>query len=147
MGEPVFIRSRWGTNRYVYNPHSPVGLALILLPFLVAAGVFLWLHDDGEWSDDELRTAVHEAAARLEAGPRIVDASRGLAPAIGDAIERTGEGPSFGARVSREGRSDHYTVTGEGTDAAFCLRVTTVPVDESYAHLTVEVTDGACSRY
>ncbi|WP_406000266.1 hypothetical protein [Streptomyces sp. NBC_00829] len=23
--EPVFIRSTWGTNRYVYNPNNPVG--------------------------------------------------------------------------------------------------------------------------
>ena len=28
--EPVFIRSKWGTNRYVYNPNNPVGLSLIV---------------------------------------------------------------------------------------------------------------------
>ncbi|MFE0644728.1 hypothetical protein ACFW2Y_24415 [Streptomyces sp. NPDC058877] len=28
--EPVFKKSRWGTNRYVYNPRSPVGLFLIV---------------------------------------------------------------------------------------------------------------------
>jgi hypothetical protein len=34
--EPVFIRSKWGTSRYVYNPRNPVGLALILLSLLFA---------------------------------------------------------------------------------------------------------------
>lgn len=32
--EPVFIRSRWGTSRYVYNHRNPVGLALIVLTVL-----------------------------------------------------------------------------------------------------------------
>ncbi|MFF2406768.1 hypothetical protein [Streptomyces sp. NPDC058092] len=34
--EPVFIRSKWGTSRYVYNPRNPVGLALILSSLLFA---------------------------------------------------------------------------------------------------------------
>ncbi|MEU9193308.1 hypothetical protein [Streptomyces hundungensis] len=29
--EPVFKRSKWGTNRYAYNAHNPVGLALIVI--------------------------------------------------------------------------------------------------------------------
>ncbi|MFE1555752.1 hypothetical protein ACFW6V_12330 [Streptomyces sp. NPDC058734] len=32
--EPVFRRSKWGTNRYHYNPHSPVGLVLIIVTLL-----------------------------------------------------------------------------------------------------------------
>ncbi|MFD3817275.1 hypothetical protein ACFWRZ_19615 [Streptomyces rubiginosohelvolus] len=28
--EPIFIRSNWGTSRYVYNPRNPVGMGLIL---------------------------------------------------------------------------------------------------------------------
>ncbi|MCF6525103.1 hypothetical protein [Streptomyces sp. JJ36] len=39
--EPVFKRSRWGTNHYVYNPHNPVGLALILITVVVGAVVML----------------------------------------------------------------------------------------------------------
>ncbi|WP_175488438.1 hypothetical protein [Streptomyces qinglanensis] len=43
--EPVLIRSRWGTSRYVYNPRSPVGLALIVITvFVVLGGLFLWGH-------------------------------------------------------------------------------------------------------
>ncbi|MFE7185656.1 hypothetical protein [Streptomyces erythrochromogenes] len=32
--EPVFKRSKWGTNRYYYNPRNPVGLALIVVTLL-----------------------------------------------------------------------------------------------------------------
>ncbi|MFI5641927.1 hypothetical protein ACIA8H_31495 [Streptomyces goshikiensis] len=32
--EPVFRRSKWGTNRYYYNPCNPVGLALIVITLL-----------------------------------------------------------------------------------------------------------------
>jgi len=39
--EPVFKRSRWGTNRYVYNPHNPIGLALIVLSIALVAMMLL----------------------------------------------------------------------------------------------------------
>ncbi|MFD9047908.1 hypothetical protein [Streptomyces zaomyceticus] len=32
--EPVFKRSKWGTNRYYYNPRNPVGLALIVITLI-----------------------------------------------------------------------------------------------------------------
>ncbi|AZM92320.1 MULTISPECIES: hypothetical protein [Streptomyces] len=32
--EPVFRRSKWGTNRYSYNPHNSVGRALIIITLL-----------------------------------------------------------------------------------------------------------------
>ncbi|MFE3652823.1 hypothetical protein ACFXPZ_04365 [Streptomyces sp. NPDC059101] len=35
-GEPVSKKSRWGTNRYVYNPANPMGLTLILISLIVA---------------------------------------------------------------------------------------------------------------
>ncbi len=34
--EPAFKKSRWGTNRYVYNPDNPVGLALIVISVVFA---------------------------------------------------------------------------------------------------------------
>ncbi|WP_420078759.1 hypothetical protein ACN6AT_05780 [Streptomyces sp. JL4002] len=37
--EPVFRRSKWGTNRYHYNPHNPVGLALIIITGPIAHDV------------------------------------------------------------------------------------------------------------
>ncbi|MFD4370855.1 hypothetical protein [Streptomyces sp. NPDC058486] len=33
--EPVFKKSRWGTNRYTYNPNNPIGMALIILTLAV----------------------------------------------------------------------------------------------------------------
>lgn len=39
--EPVFKRSRWGTNRYYYNPQNPVGLALIVLSLLFAGTMMI----------------------------------------------------------------------------------------------------------
>ncbi|MGW5344178.1 hypothetical protein [Streptomyces sp. NPDC004050] len=40
--EPVFRRSKWGTNRYYYNPHHPVGLALVIITLLFV-GTMLFL--------------------------------------------------------------------------------------------------------
>ncbi|MGT2531961.1 hypothetical protein ACU4GG_36585 [Streptomyces nojiriensis] len=39
--EPVFKRSKWGTNRYYYNPRNPVGLALIVLSVLLAGTMMI----------------------------------------------------------------------------------------------------------
>ncbi|MFF2569909.1 hypothetical protein [Streptomyces sp. NPDC058084] len=43
--EPVFRKSRWGTNRYTYNPRNPIGLALIV-GTLVLTGVMLLLMEN-----------------------------------------------------------------------------------------------------
>ncbi|MGW5093851.1 hypothetical protein ACWEQ1_12445 [Streptomyces nodosus] len=43
--EPVFKRSEWGTNRYVYNHRNPVGRALIVLSLGFAALVLLLMHN------------------------------------------------------------------------------------------------------
>ncbi|WP_405486618.1 hypothetical protein [Streptomyces sp. NBC_00096] len=39
--EPVFKRSKWGTNRYYYNPANPLGLALIVISLLFAATMLI----------------------------------------------------------------------------------------------------------
>ncbi|MFJ7777951.1 hypothetical protein [Streptomyces yangpuensis] len=39
--EPVFKRSRWGTNRYYYNPRNPVGLALIVITLIFTATMMI----------------------------------------------------------------------------------------------------------
>ncbi|MFD9573381.1 hypothetical protein ACFWBI_26485 [Streptomyces sp. NPDC059982] len=39
--EPVFKRSKWGANRYYYNPRNPVGLTLIIVSLLLAATVMI----------------------------------------------------------------------------------------------------------
>ncbi|MGW2110117.1 hypothetical protein [Streptomyces sp. NPDC001948] len=42
--EPVFRKSRLGTNRYEYNPNNPVGLALIVISVLLVGGMLLLMH-------------------------------------------------------------------------------------------------------
>ena len=42
--EPVFKRSKWGTNRYVYNARNPMGFALIVLSLVFAGGALLLMH-------------------------------------------------------------------------------------------------------
>ncbi|MFI6288118.1 hypothetical protein ACIBCM_25795 [Streptomyces sp. NPDC051018] len=39
--EPVFRRSRWGTNRYVYNSRNPLGRALIVAAVLALVALML----------------------------------------------------------------------------------------------------------
>lgn len=39
-GEPVFKRSTWGTNHYVYNTANPVGAVLTGLTVILAAVLF-----------------------------------------------------------------------------------------------------------
>ncbi|MGW1411115.1 hypothetical protein [Streptomyces sp. NPDC002403] len=42
--EPVFRKSRLGTNRYEYNPRNPVGFALIVISVLLVGGMLLLMH-------------------------------------------------------------------------------------------------------
>ncbi|MFJ7587486.1 hypothetical protein ACIQZO_08810 [Streptomyces sp. NPDC097617] len=39
--EPVFKRSKWGTNRYEYNPRNPIGLALIVITLVFGATMLI----------------------------------------------------------------------------------------------------------
>ncbi|WP_405791668.1 hypothetical protein OG753_36395 [Streptomyces sp. NBC_00029] len=39
--EPVFKRSKWGTNRYHLNPDNPVGLALIVITLIFVATMMI----------------------------------------------------------------------------------------------------------
>ncbi|MBN0044191.1 hypothetical protein JS756_08730 [Streptomyces actuosus] len=49
--EPVFRRSRWGTNRYEYNPDNPVGCTLIVLTVVfVAVMMLLMVNHAGPFS-------------------------------------------------------------------------------------------------
>ena len=49
--EPVLIRSKWGTNRWVYNHRNPVGRTLIVVSVLLCLGLLLYVvattHDPG----------------------------------------------------------------------------------------------------
>ncbi|MFD9790270.1 hypothetical protein ACFWXK_04885 [Streptomyces sp. NPDC059070] len=157
--EPVFIRVGWGKGLgggRAYNPRNPAGLTMIFVSLAAVVIGFWWLHDSSNWSSGELRSAVRQAAEALQEEPVVYDRFLGLEMYIDKAIDDTGEGP--GALVSRAGGpdADDYTVTGPGTDAAFCLRISKVPVDSapppgappgyrsSYVHLFVNVSEGRC---
>ncbi|GHI06825.1 hypothetical protein AQI88_29805 [Streptomyces cellostaticus] len=144
--EPVFVRKG---GRSFYNPNNPLGLALIFLSLAFAVGAIVYLKLDSQWSEDELREATHKAAARLEEEPVTVDESLGYDMYIDDAFEKTGVGPSYGPHVEQVDDSAKgtatYTVTGKGTDAAFCMHLVPVPYGDK-AMLNVEVTDGACKE-
>lgn len=45
--EPVFKKSAWGTNRYVYNSNNPVGIVLIVSS-VVFALVMMFLMKEGK---------------------------------------------------------------------------------------------------
>ncbi|MFF0433613.1 hypothetical protein ACFYU9_15450 [Streptomyces sp. NPDC004327] len=45
--EPVFKKSKWGTNRYTYNPDNPIGLALIIGSVVLAVVVLGTLDHGG----------------------------------------------------------------------------------------------------
>ncbi|MER7000626.1 hypothetical protein [Streptomyces sp. NPDC000410] len=147
--EPFLIRSKWGTNRYVYNHRNPAGLALIIItPLIVIAG--LWaMRESSEWSEGELRSAVRQAATALSERPHYGSEELGWEGIIRDAVSETGEGPDYGGVHADRDGSD-YTVSGDGTNAKFCMRVTATPKGEQVlpGHgeyvMSVLVDDGPC---
>ncbi|WP_097258971.1 hypothetical protein [Streptomyces sp. Ag109_G2-15] len=43
--EPAFKRSKWGTNRYEYNPRNPMGFTLIVVAIGFAVVMLLLMHN------------------------------------------------------------------------------------------------------
>ncbi|MEU7278490.1 hypothetical protein AB0A69_06830 [Streptomyces sp. NPDC045431] len=153
--EPVFVRSKWGTNRYVYNPRNPVGVALIVLSLLFAAGAMYSLRASSQWSEDELRDAVHRAAGTLDGSPQRKYDWTGhsdYSSLIDDAIRKTGVGPRFGARVSEVGDETHlYEIGSDDTEDVHCMTITEIPGPKTDAvswevHLDVSVEDHGCEE-
>ncbi|MFE3905415.1 hypothetical protein ACFXPY_35300, partial [Streptomyces sp. NPDC059153] len=90
--EPVFIRSKLGTSRYVYNHRNPVGLALTILTPLVALGVLFGMQAESTWSEGELRDAVRKGVQDLSAVPlmiydMIVDLPVSSLPGEGEVVQ------------------------------------------------------------
>ncbi|WP_282695801.1 hypothetical protein [Streptomyces sp. CC208A] len=122
-GEPVFVRSGWGTGRYVYNHRNPVGRALIVLAPLVALGGLYGMWAESTWSEGEFRDAVHQGVADLD-GKRhytSLDSDHGFL--VAEAIRESGIGPGHGVET-REGEYGGHTVGTEDTDTEYCVRVT-----------------------
>ncbi|MFF3290664.1 hypothetical protein [Streptomyces sp. NPDC003023] len=157
--EPVFVRSKWGTNRYVYNANNPVGMALIIGSLLFAAGGMYLLHDESSWSEGELHDAVHAAVGDLNGESHRVGGYEGsYEEIIADAIEESGEGPEHGyVTVSREidyseaddePDSDRFEVSTDDVGDVYCVNVSPAEPSETYTSvsilLTVTVDSGNC---
>ncbi|MEU9126155.1 hypothetical protein AB0C96_41205 [Streptomyces sp. NPDC048506] len=161
----IFVRSRWGTNRYVYNPHNPIGCALVVGSLLFAAGgMYLLKHDPGllsgteDWDGGQLRSAASAATVELsndaEFGPGTINYPDILRAAIAkhghgskDALTVTlaSETPESAVFYGGTEKAD-YSVTAHGTDTAFCLgvRATMRRQATHYDSVAISVGDGAC---
>ncbi|MEV6199047.1 hypothetical protein AB0M64_03630 [Streptomyces sp. NPDC051771] len=127
--EPVFVRSGWGTGRYVYNHRNPVGLALIVLASLVALGVLFGARAESTWSEGELRDAVRRAVADLEGKGHYTTLAGDRGFLIAEAIQESGIGPRYGVETHKE-EDGGYTVGTEDTDTEYCVRVALTPDPE-----------------
>ncbi|MFJ6615369.1 hypothetical protein ACIQPT_34410 [Streptomyces sp. NPDC091289] len=158
--EPIFVRSNWGTSRYVYNPNNPIGLGLIIGSLLFAAGAMYYLFASSSWSEGELRDAVHAAVRDLESEPQTMGSwTGGYKSLIRGALEESGEGPSSGGVVYVEQANDPYDedadrsvdlfeVTAKDVDATFCLTVSPPEPEPTLTSveysLSITVDEGAC---
>ncbi|MEU4996720.1 hypothetical protein [Streptomyces sp. NPDC021622] len=144
--EPVFVRSNWGTSRYVLNANSPVGLFLIVVLLLLAGGGVYYFYASTRWSEGELRDAVYAVTDELDGAyddsPEGLESGygSGYAGRIERAIEATGEGPAhaIGLRV-HEASDDRYEVSTAHTKDVYCMHVSRT----DYL-VSAEVADGTC---
>lgn len=152
--EPVFVqRGRW-----VYNTRSPVARVLMFATVVGLVGFYLYVSDNGQWSESELRDAVHEAAADLEAQPQRV--YFGYDSMIRDAIEATDEGPvtdvvirstddGIGGTVVGSPTEDSFEISAAGVSETFCMRFSPPEPPRALGKtptvsLTVRVSQGDC---
>ncbi|MEU9858737.1 hypothetical protein [Streptomyces sp. NPDC047974] len=121
--EPVFVRSGWGSGRYVYNHRNPIGRALIVLAPLVALGVLYGVRAESTWSEGELRDAVQQGVADLDGKGHYTSLAGDRGFLIAEAIRETGIGPRYGVDTHKEDDGG-YTVGTEDTDTEYCVHVT-----------------------
>ncbi|WP_406861687.1 hypothetical protein ABZO31_14880 [Streptomyces sp. HUAS MG47] len=148
--EPVFIRSKWGTSRYVYNHNNPVGLALIILTPIIAFGALFLMQAESSWSDGELRDAVRQANRTLDGSVHAPYVHSSVSIHIRDAVEETGVGPDLGVKVF-EYDEGQYEISTDDTTVEFCMQVKELllekdPISPVYAERTLQtsVTEGSC---
>ncbi|GHG24641.1 hypothetical protein [Streptomyces hydrogenans] len=127
--EPVFVRSGWGSGRYVYNHRNPVGRALIVLAPLIALGGLFGMWADSTWSEGEIRDAVRKGVADLDGKRHYTSLAGDHGFLIAEAIRESGIGPGYGVEMRKE-EDGGYTVSTEDTDAEYCVRVTLTPDKE-----------------
>ncbi|MEV6199056.1 hypothetical protein AB0M64_03680 [Streptomyces sp. NPDC051771] len=152
--DPVFVRK----GRWVYNTRNPVGRVLTIAAVVGLVGFYLYVSDTGQWSEAELRDAVHEAARELEAQPQRV--YFGYDSMIRDAIEATDEGPvsDLVIRATDDGNGssaasipteDSFDVSAAHTSETFCMRLSPPEPPRALGKtptvsLTVQVSRGDC---
>ncbi|MFI0827550.1 hypothetical protein ACH4Q7_24195 [Streptomyces roseolus] len=127
--EPIFVRSGWGTGRYVYNHRNPVGRALIVLAPLIALGGLFGMWADSTWGEGEIRDAVHKGVADLDGKRHYTSLAGDRGFLIAEAIRESGIGPGHGVETRKE-EDGGYTVGTEDTDTEYCVRVTLTPDPE-----------------
>ncbi|MFH9955879.1 hypothetical protein ACH4OX_16900 [Streptomyces roseolus] len=124
--EPVFVRSGWGTGRYVYNHRNPVGRALIVLASLVALGGLYGVRAESTWSEGEFRDAVHQGVADLDGKAHYTTLAGDHGFLIVEAIRKTDIGPRYGVET-HQGEDGGHTIGTEDTDTEYCVHVTLTP--------------------
>ncbi|MGW4160114.1 hypothetical protein [Streptomyces sp. NPDC004788] len=126
--EPVFIRSKWGTSRYVYNQRNPVGLALIILTPLIAFGALLGMQAKSTWSEGELRDAVSKGVQDLDGKRHYTSLESDHGLLIAEAIRESGIGPGHGVDTRED--EGGYTVSTKDTETEYCVHITLTLDDE-----------------
>ncbi|MEU6660475.1 hypothetical protein [Streptomyces sp. NPDC046821] len=160
----VFVRSKWGTSRYVYNADNPIGMALIIGSLLFAAAGMYWLYHpdlfESGWKGDDLRKGVSGATAELSAEKRSGPGGDSylFADILKQDIVEHGQGPADALKVTLASepaqwdvlkgglQKASYSVSARGTDTAFCLHVSAMAKAKSidYDYVNFTIGNGAC---
>ncbi|SER36708.1 hypothetical protein [Streptomyces qinglanensis] len=164
--DPILIRSRWGTNDYVFNFRNPVacvvfvGLGLLVFGLLYASNH----RSTPQWEEGELRSAVKGATAELSEEAQFGPGIPGYGEVLQSRIAKHGphsESPHssehdagvVGALASPQPEHDYfgesveeadYTVTADGTDTALCLTVTALANRYGYSSVSFSIRNGSC---
>ncbi|MFI8323857.1 hypothetical protein [Streptomyces sp. NPDC085529] len=152
--EPVFVhRGRW-----VYNTRSHVARMLMLATAVGVIGFYVYVSDNGQWSETELRDAVHQAARDLEAQPQKVQF--GYESLVRDAIQATDQGPGgdlviepiddgAGSGAVSSPAADSFEIGAAYVPDTYCMRLSPPEPPRSWGksdalRLTVQVSRGRC---
>jgi hypothetical protein len=165
--EDIFVRGKWAPHRYQYNPHNPIGLALIIGTLLmVLVSIYLLRRSStvahsgpDTWDGAELRSAVTaattELSARARSGPGDLDYEETLRTAIAAKGHRSygaltvvlTTDPVIPAPAGGHVERADYNVSADGTDTEFCLKVNALEKKRAtgYDRVTISVHTGMCA--
>ncbi|WP_282694097.1 hypothetical protein [Streptomyces sp. CC208A] len=153
--EPIFVQK----GRWVYNTRSPIARALMVATAVGLIGFYVYEADNSQWSEAELRDAVHEAARDLEAQPQKVGLVRPYGSLVRDAVLATGHGPRYplldvkrtgdGTDVVTSPTEDSFEISTADTSETYCMRLSPPEPPSTggewiTVRLTVQVSQGSC---